>query len=204
MNGYNIEELYYLYRQGNPVAGKLLIEYCSWQVEIMLPIYYFYSENYRNERDDYIQDIVIRCVKNLDNYRPDKGMLVKSYLSMIIQRAISSVMIREKRKSVKEKNVCFSLNSYCSEDGKVSYFDIVKDNNLEYQPDIRTVQCEQKETIEKYILENCSCLERSVIKGHELGLKDVEIAKALQLDVKKIYNANYRIQKKMSRLKLFD
>lgn len=113
-------------------------------------------------------------------------------------------MIREKRKSVKEKNVCFSLNSYCSEDGKVSYFDIVKDNNLEYQPDIRTVQCEQKETIEKYILENCSCLERSVIKGHELGLKDVEIAKALQLDVKKIYNANYRIQKKMSRLKLFD
>ena len=31
-----------------------------------------------------------------------------------------------------------------------------------------------------------------------------ELAKILELDVKKVYNANYRIQKKMSKLKLID
>lgn len=204
MDGYNIEELYYLYRQGSPVAVTLLIEYCYWQVELMLPTYYFYSEIYRNERDDCIQDIVIRCIRNLDSYRPDKGMLVKSYLSLIVQRTISSIMVRERRRMFKEKYVCFSLNGYCSDDCKVSYLDVVKDNSFEYQPDIRTLQGEQKELINKYILENCSHFEQSVIKGHELGLKDVEIAKILQLDVKKVYNANYRIQKKMSKLKLID
>lgn len=204
MDGYNIEELYYLYRQGSPVAGTLLIKYCYWQVELMLPTYYFYNEIYRNERDDCIQDIVIRCIRNLDSYRPDKGMLVKSYLSLIIQRTISSIMVRERRRTFKERDVCFSLNGYFSDDCKVSYLDVVKDNNFEYQPDIRTLQGEQREMIEKYILENCSYFEQSVIKGHEQGLKDTEIAKILQLDVKKVYNANYRIQKKMSKLKLID
>ena len=65
--------------------------------------YYFYNENYRNERDDCIQDVVIRCVKNLDSYRPDKGMLVRSYLSLIIKRAISSILVSQKRKLIKEK-----------------------------------------------------------------------------------------------------
>lgn len=204
MDGYSIEELYYLYRQGNPVAGALLIKYCYRQVELMLPAYYFYNENYRNERDDCIQDVVIRCVKNLDSYRPDKGMLVRSYLSLIIKRTISSILVSQKRKVIKEKIICFSLNSYCSEDCKISYFDVIKDNRTEYQPDIQMLQQEQKKDIEKYILEKCSFFEQSVIRGHEGGYKDIEIAKILQLDVKKVYNANYRIQKKMSKLKLID
>ncbi len=41
MDGYDIEELYYLYRQGSLVAEALLIKYCYWQVELMLPAYYF-------------------------------------------------------------------------------------------------------------------------------------------------------------------
>lgn len=204
MDDYNIEELYYLYRQGSPVAGALLIKYCYWQVELMLPAYYFYNENYRNEREDCIQDVVIRCVKNLDSYRPDKGMLVKSYLSLIIKRTISSILVSRKRKTIKEKIICFSLNSYCSEDCKISYLDVVKDSCVEYQPDVQMLQQERRKDIEKYILEKCSFFEQSIIKGHECGYKDIELAKILELDVKKVYNANYRIQKKMSKLKLID
>ena len=39
MNGYEIEELYYLYRQGCPIAQALLIEYCYWQIKMMMPAY---------------------------------------------------------------------------------------------------------------------------------------------------------------------
>lgn len=204
MNGYSVEELYYLYRQNSFIARKLLIEYCYWQVEMMLPTYYFYSGDYRNERDDCIQDVVIRCIKNLDSYRPDKGMMVKSYLSLIIQRTISSIIVRERKKLVKEKMFCFSLNGYYSDDCKMTYLDVVKDNKVEYQPDVQVLKSEQKQKLKEYIMDNCSLFEQAVIKAHELGYRDSEIAKLMTTDIKKVYNANYRIQKKLSKLKLFD
>ena len=204
MDGYNIEELYYLYRQNNYVAKKLLVEYCYWLVELTIPAYYFYSGFYRDEREDCIQDIVFRCIKSIDSYRPDKGMLFKSYLSLLAQRSISSVMVRERRKRSRERMVAFSLDGYCSDDEKISYLDVVKDEEITYQPDAKVLQNEQEKLLNKYISEKCSGFEKSIIEGHEQGYKDTEIAKMMQLDAKKIYNANYRIQKKMSKLKLFD
>ena len=98
MDGYNVEELYYLYRQNNPIAKALLIKYCYWKAELMLPMYYFYNGIFYNEREDCIQEIVILVFRNLDGYRPDKGGLVKSYMSLIMHRAISTIIVNEKKK----------------------------------------------------------------------------------------------------------
>ena len=63
---------------------------------------------------------------------------------------------------------------------------------------------EQKELLEEFMIENFSVLEQFIAKERTLGYKNIEIAKMLKIDIKKIYNANYRIRKKMSKLKLFD
>ena len=63
---------------------------------------------------------------------------------------------------------------------------------------------EQKELLEEFMIENFSDLEQFIAKERTLGYKNIEIAKMLKIDIKKIYNANYRIRKKMSKLKLFD
>lgn len=201
MAGYNIEELYYLYRQGCPIAQKYLIEYCYWQISMMLPAYYSHSGLYQNEREDYIQNIIVRCMRVLDSYRPDKGMLVKSYLSLIIQRMISSLLVKEQAKFIKEKNSSISLDDYYSEDHKMIYLDLVEDNHIAYQPEKQALYHEQKDSVERFIKEKCSLFEQQVIDCRRQGLKDGEIAEMLKIDVKKVYNANYRIQKKVAKFK---
>ena len=52
MNGYEIEELYYLYRQGCPIAQALLIEYCYWQIKMMMPAYCYTMTSYQSDYKD--------------------------------------------------------------------------------------------------------------------------------------------------------
>lgn len=202
MDGYNVEELYYLYRQGNPIAKLLLVKYCYWKAEIMLPRYYFYNGVFYNEREDCIQEVVALVVRNLDGYRPDKGGLVKSYLSLIMHRAISTIIVSERKKGLKKiKNTCFSLDAYCGNDNNIANIEVVCDGKTEYQPDVCIENKEETELLKEFMSNNFSTLEQFVAQKRELGYKNVEIAKMLKLDIKKIYNANYRIRKKMSKLK---
>lgn len=202
MDGYNVEELYYLYRQGNPIAKLLLVKYCYWKAEIMLPRYYFYNGVFYNEREDCIQEVVALVFRNLDGYRPDKGGLVKSYLSLIMHRTISTIIVSERKKGLKKiKNTCFSLDAYCGNDNNIANSEVVCDGKTEYQPDVCIENKEEKELLKEFMSNNFSTLEQFVAQKRELGYKNVEIAKMLKLDIKKIYNANYRIRKKMSKLK---
>ena len=205
MDGYNVEELYYLYRQNNPIAKALLIKYCYWKAELMLPMYYFYSGIFYNEREDCIQEIVILVFRNLDVYRPDKGGLLKSYMSLIMHRAISTIIVNEKKKGLRKiKNTYFSLDGYCGDNNNIANIEVVRDSKCQYQPDVCIESKEQKELLEEFMIENFSVLEQFIAKERTLGYKNIEIAKMLKIDIKKIYNANYRIRKKMSKLKLFD
>ena len=80
----------------------------------------------------------------------------------------------------------------------------MRDSKCQYQPDVCIESKEQKELLEEFMIENFSVLEQFIAKERTLGYKNIEIAKMLKIDIKKIYNANYRIRKKMSKLKLFD
>lgn len=205
MDGYNIEELYYLYRQNIPAAKMLMIKYCYWKADLMLPMYYFYNGFFCNEREDCIQEIVTLVIKNLDGYRPDKGGLVKSYISLIMHRAISTIIVNERKKGIQRiRNTCFSLDAYCGNDNNIPNIEVVCDNKTQYQPEVYVENEEYQKNIEKFIVENFSVLEQFIAQEHLLGYKNNEIAKMLKMDIKKIYNANYRIRKKMSKLKLFD
>ena len=116
MNGYEIEELYYLYRQGCPIAQALLIEYCYWQIKMMMPAYCYTMTSYQSDYKDYLQVVIIRCLLALDNYRPDRGMQVRSFISMVIQNTISSLIVKNQGKVVRERQTLFSLDDYCSDD----------------------------------------------------------------------------------------
>lgn len=112
MNGYEIEELYYLYRQGCPIAQALLIEYCYWQIKMMMPAYCYTMTSYQSDYKDYLQVVIIRCLLALDNYRPDRGMQVRSFISMVIQNTISSLIVKNQGKVVRERQTLFSLDDY--------------------------------------------------------------------------------------------
>lgn len=201
MEGYKIEELYYLYRQGCPIAKRLLVEHCYWQVKMMLPSYCYTSLRNQEVNKDYVQMVVVRCVQALESYRPDRGMQVKSYLSMIIQNSISSLVVRERAKLLKEQHILYSLDDYTSDDGQLRYLDFFKD---EVTPESLMVAKDQQDEVDAFIVKKCSELEQDIIDYHKMGLNNNDIAIKLDKDVRCIYNANYRIQKKMEKSNLFD
>lgn len=201
MNGYEIEELYYLYRQGCPIAQTYLLDYCYRRIKAMLPAYYFTQSAFENNCKDYVQIIMMRCLVALDSYRPDRGMMVKSFISLIIQNEVSTVVVKRRGNIVKEHFVLLSLDDYCSEDESLRYIDGIRD---ERTPERLLLQQEEIDILNKYILKVCSSFERAVIACHRSGLKNHDIALKLNKDVRCIYNANYRIQKKMENSNIFD
>lgn len=201
MDGYKIDELYYLYRQGCPIAQKLLIEYCYWQIKMMLPAYCYTSSRYREDNSEYVQIIIVRCIQALEKYRPDRGTQVKSFMSMVIQNEISSLVVKKHGRVLREQQILYSLDDYYSDDRHIRYIDAIKDDRT---PDLLVANKEQLERVNSYIEDSCSLFEKTVIDCHKMGLKDNDIALKLDKDVRSIYNANYRIQKKMEKSNLFD
>ena len=201
MEGYKIEELYYLYRQGCPIAKQNLIEYCYWQVKMALSVYYYSLLISYEDYEDYIQMIVTHCLVALERYRPDRGMQVRSFVSMIIEHAVATAITKTHNRILKEQRVVYSLDEYFDEKSELKYIDIAGNND---SPDRILWQKESHEKLEEYIQSVCTELEQAIIEAHKLGLKEPDIALLLDKDTKCIYNANYRIQKKMEKSNLFD
>lgn len=201
MEGYEVEELYYLYRQGNQDAKNSLIEYCYQEIKMMIPAYYYTNKIFQDDLEDFMQMIMLRCFMALDSYRPDKGMQVRSFISLVIQNAISSLLIKKRGRIVKEKNAIYSLDDNLKEDVKLHYRDLVVAGQ---SPATIVANKDLLERMDEYILKACSSLEQQIIKYRRQGLTSREIAKILNKDVRSIYNANYRIQKKMEESKLID
>ena len=83
----------------------------------------------------------------------------------------------------------------------IRYVDAIADNK---SPDLLLIDQEQQKRVDAYILNVCSAWEQTVIAYHKCGFKDQDIALKLNKDIRSIYNANYRIQKKMENSNLFD
>ena len=197
MDGYDVEELYYLYLQGCPIAKEYLIKYIYQQIAIILT-HYYYGGLYRDEQEDYIQIIMMRICKSLNNYRPDKGMAVKSFISMLIESAIKSVVVKKRGRVIRERKKVYSLDDYCDKDQRLRYVDNISDNQ---DPNQYWLQQEWYQAIDAYILKQCSKFEQEVVKYHKMGLSNNDIAKKLKVDIRSIYNANYRIHRKLAKFK---
>lgn len=68
-------------------------------------------------------------------------------------------------------------------------------------PNRYCIEQEQQQEIDKYLLQVCSELEQKIVKYHQAGYKNQDIARILNIDIRSVYNANYRIQKKIAKFK---
>lgn len=199
MDGYDVEKLYYLYLQDCPEAKRYLIKFCYKQIAIILPKYYL-SMIYKDEHEDYMQLIITRVFKSLNNYRPDKGMQMKSFISLLIENAIKSIVLKNSGKVIREKRVVYSLDDYYDVTQKIRYVTNLSDEKTP-DPNQYCIRQEQQQEIDNYLLQVCSDFEQKIIKYHRAGYKNQDIAKILRVDIRSVYNANYRIQKKIAKFK---
>ena len=75
--------------------------------------------------------------------------------------------------------------------------DIVPDGHTDYVPDIQSELKEVFDNLGNYVLNHLNYREKQVFHMFILGYKPNEIADELQVNLKTVYNLNYRILKKI-------
>lgn len=186
------QELIYLYHLGSQLAYEMLLRKYKRIIEKYFAVKYRGSHEILQE--DYVQIALIAFNKMLDRYRFDMNTKMSTYFSYAIKDAMHSA-IRYVR-----------LQKHIPYDKLVSLSEVVQgyalqDTGERYLPD---VQIKVKEKILDYrqqIVQNGSAFERQVFDYLMAGYGFDEIAAIMQVDIKKIYNAKYRIQKKLIKSK---
>lgn len=192
------EELLYLSKEGCIIAENELDNWIQMYVQKVIMSSNFYSSK-ENEMLDVIQVCTLSCIKAIDMYRLDKNCMLKTYLSRVIKNQVYTII----KKSCQEKErlydgcICLdapSCNGYNNEE-------VVQDNRVVYQPNLQAIAKETYSSYNSSLLENCSKLEQEVIQFRIDGYRQQEIANMLGVEIKVIYNAIYRLQKKLVHIK---
>lgn len=194
---YHEQELIYLYHLGSQIAYELLFK--KYKIIVEKYLVFNYIDTAEISKEDYVQVALLAFFKTIDNYRLDMNAKMSTYFSYAIIDAIRSAI----RYVNTQKHIPYSklvpLNG--EERNYVKYKDILNDGIATYKPDI---QLELKESMTYYqniVDRNASMFEKKVFYYLLYGYEFNEIAELLDVDIKKVYNAKYRLQKKLVKMK---
>lgn len=191
---YNDEELLYLSRQGCMYAHQELIEQYYQLIHVIYHKMRVQQTKYI-DTNDIIQLTIIHCIQAFESYRPDRKAKLRTFMSLVIKNSILSAM----KKSTNEhyRYYSLSLDGVIPDATDVTYEERVADKRTDYQPREVLYVKETEELYQGYVAEHCSTLEREVMEHRIIGYSNQDIARRLQVDIKSIYNAIYRLQKKL-------
>ncbi|MFV0394754.1 MAG: sigma factor [Coprobacillaceae bacterium] len=197
MSRYNDDELLYLSRQGCVIAYQLLIE--EYYIFIKLLVHKMKLQQIKYvDGSDISQMAMISCIQAFDSYRPDRNSKLRTFMSRVIQNNVLSSI--KKITNEHTKYFAFSLDGAPSTT-TMSYEEIIADKKLDYQPKEMLYVKEAKTLYQGYVENNCSPLEKGVLGYRLEGYSNQDIATKMSVDIKSIYNAVYRLQKKLAYLK---
>lgn len=157
----------------------------------------FYKKNKSNKID--IEDIKLECMmvfeKVIDNYDQNKDSKFFTYLWMCLDTKLKDIL-----RSI-NSNKHYLINTAISIDEKVSG---IKINDLLYNSKdlVENKIINNYTDIDKiinYMEINFSNLEIKVLKLLLQGYSKEKIANILKIDIKKVYNAVYRIKTKLKK-----
>lgn len=199
MERYNEEELLYLTRQGCPYAREALYNVCLQYIQMILckTNYTFYPL----DKDDVIQEVFLKCLKALEIYRIDKECLLKTYLAKVIKNKILSLLKTNYREKEQVYKNATCLDANINNTNQLRYDEVVADKSITYNPQKQLFIKEEQKNYQVALHVCGSTFEASVMNYRLQGYSEKDIAIILSVDVKKIYNAMYRLQKKMDKMK---
>ena len=176
MIAYNEQELIYLYHLGSMRAYEILLsEYRKF--------IYAYANRYDSGieySEDSLQEMMISLSHAFEAYRIDKNTSMRTYFFYVIKSSLST-----------KKRMVYRKIRYLDDKKKISL-----DQNI-YGTECQ-LEIQNREQISLDVLEKkASPLEKEVVYYLQLGYKFKEIAEILGVDIKCIYNAHYRLRKKV-------
>lgn len=194
---YHEQELIYLYHLGSQQAFDLLLEKYKFIIEKYL--IFNHVDMIEMSREDFSQIALIAFFKTIDNYRFDRNAKMSTYFSYMIMDVVRSA----KRHVKMQKHIPYSKLVSLNEDRKeyILYDHVLDDKARTNKPDVQLKLKDDMEYYQSFIDKNSSAFERKVFYYVVYGYSFHEIAELLHVDIKKVYNAKYRLQKKMVKMK---
>ena len=194
---YHEQELIYLYHLGSQQAYDILLEKYKFIIEKYLV--FNYIDTAEISREDYTQIALLAFFKTIDNYRFDMNAKMSTYFSYTIIDAMRSAIRHVKMQKHIPNSKLISLNEDRRE--YILCDDVLDDKAGTYKPDVQLRLKEHRECYQSFIDENSSSFEKQVFYYIVYGYSFQEIADLLNVDIKKVYNAKYRLQKKLTKMK---
>ena len=193
MIAYNEQELIYLYHLGSMRAYEILLsEYRKF--------IYAYANRYDSGieySEDSLQEMMISLSHAFEAYRIDKNTSMRTYFFYVIKSSLSTkkrMVYRKIRYLDDKKKISLDQNIYGT---SIKVENVIADTKKTYRPECQ-LEIQNREQISLDVLEKkASPLEKEAVYYLQLGYKFKEIAEILGVDIKCIYNAHYRLRKKV-------
>lgn len=193
---YHEQELIYLYHLGSQTAYELLLK--KYQAIIQRHLVFNYIDTAEISIEDYVQIGLIAFNNTLDKYRADMNAKMTTYFSHAIIDAMRTALRYTKLK----KHVPYSKLLFLSENRNYHlYGDAFEDQKPTHRPEYQLKLKEEKAYYRSVIHASGSDFEKAVYHYLVCGYSFKEIAKLLNVNIRKVYNAKYRLQKKIAKLK---
>lgn len=191
------EELLYLTRQGCPYAQSALIDWIQIYVKKVITAS-AYNKVYETDFFDVSQNAILACISAIDRYRTDQNCLFRTYISTIIRNQTYTALKKVYQQKERYYDHCVYLDAPSIYG--FSNEELIEDDRLTYNPKKQLVVKEASSKYNIIIDTKCSPLEKEVIFYRMEGYRQQEIANMLNVDIKVIYNAIYRLQKKLNQV----
>ena len=191
------EQLIVKLREGDAEAERLLYERYKQTVRSRAHTYFLIGADH----EDLVQEGMIGLYRAVCDYDPGKAASFRSFAELCITRRILSAIKRATRKKHSPLNTYISLNQPIfteNEDG--SLFDTMQNLRV-VDPEEELIGREDYERILRYLGENLSKLEQTVLNLYLNGYSYQQIAVKLNRPPKSIDNALQRIKHKLEALR---
>ena len=177
------------------IAYKLLLDEYKNKIEIFVKRYC--RETALTSAEDYSQEALLVLIGIFDRYRYDKNASINTYFSY----AINDVLKLQKRilnRGNKISTISLDQEIYGS---NMRIENIIADQKSYNRPEYQLRLNENKSYYLNKIEKASSSLEIKIFDCFMKGYKSKEIAELLNIDIRCVYNAKYRLQKKMDKSK---
>lgn len=187
------EQLLERLRAGNEEAERLLYERYKQAVRSRAHTYFLIGADH----EDLVQEGMIGLYKAVLEYDPNKAASFKSFADLCITRQILTAIKRATRKKHGPLNTYVSLNQPKFEQGSdQTLFDTMQNLRV-VDPEEQLIGREEYESILRYMKENLSSMEQTVLGLYLNGLSYQQIAARLNRSSKSIDNAIQRVKRKL-------
>ena len=191
------EQLVEMLRAGDEEAERQLYERYKQTVRSRARTYFLIGADH----EDLVQEGMIGLYKAVLEYNPDREVSFRGFADLCITRQILTAIKRATRKKHAPLNTYVSLNQPIFEEGgDQTLFDTMQNLRV-VDPEEQLIGREEYERIQKYLQENLSSLEQTVLGLYLNGLSYQQIAQKLNRPPKSIDNALQRIKHKLELLR---